>query len=257
MGPLDGVTIPASPGSLSTFSFVNGVKTPGNYDDMRSIWLNYPWGGGPMDFNFQQYYPGNAFPEYFAGLFESFPDHTDEYFSIAPTAPSVFKRLNAQITSVIRTDTAFTFQSQGNYDFLQASGGLSTTSGAYTDYGFSVLLRNGAVTYQLPEVPQELTDMFGFPPLQQWDWSTQYISTYIIDYSGVEGYDDYFNESVANPDPVFSFNAWASHSKEYTSRSELFSPWSSRVRTDSKQLKKNYFARDKSSWSARWMIGKK
>jgi hypothetical protein len=242
--PMSGVTLPSAPGARSTFAYVNAFKTAGDYTNPRIVWINYPFGGGPMDYNYQLYHPGNEFPEYLTGLFEGFDDHTDEFLSFGQTTPTEFKRVNGQVSNVSKTSTGYAFQTEGSYDFLQFGISLITTWSAYSDYSFSVILPNGDLSYDLPQVPQEVTDMFGFPPLSTWE--AQYAATYVGDYSALNGYDDYFDATYTNAGTVYDYNNWGHYSREFTSRSSLFFPSSARIGT-SRTMPKNYFARSKSA----------
>jgi hypothetical protein len=248
--PMQGVTIPSSPDANSTFSYVNATRTAGDWVNPKVIWYNYPFGGGPMEYNYQQYYPGNQFPEYMSGMFESNGIQSDQYVVVGPTAASEFKRITGEVSSISATETELSIQATGDYDFVQLGVGLILTWGAYADFTFSVTLQNGDLNYSLPQIPDELTSMFGFPALSSWNWPTQSISAYWADYSGVSGYGEYFEETFRHAD-VVNFNDWTRHSTEYTSRSRSFLTSSDARIGTARSSTRFYFGREKFKWGNR------
>ena len=236
--PMNGTFIPAAEGSFYTFSYVWGHKIAGDIQNQRVIWINNPFGGGDVTFGQEMFYPGNNFQEYLSGMIEGFSDHADEYVSFGPTTPTEFKRLGARITSVTQTENSVSVTGTGSYEFLQLSGGAQTPGGASVNY--RLILPDGDGTYSLPEVPQELADMFEFPPSSEWNMS----STYIGDYSGLEGYNDYFDAAYKNAPAIYNANSWRSHSLEFVSRTAGLSSAVARMK-GSQNLLKNYFSKEK------------
>ncbi len=239
--PMNGLTIPPADGSFFTFSYVWGYKVAGDYsmDNQRLVWMQNPYQGGPITFGLEMYYPGDLYPEYLSGMIESFSDHADEYVSFG-SVPTEWKRLDARITGVTIADNVFNVTSTGSYDFLQLS--VSKTNWDVASWGWRIFLPDGNVSYSVPQVPQELTDMFAFP--QQSEWVTEDVqSTYIVDYSGLEGYDSYFDETYRHGSATNS-NEWAYHSREFVSRTAGPGNSSARMRTPN-WASENYVSVDK------------
>jgi hypothetical protein len=226
---MDGVAIPGSDNSLYTFSFVYGMKTADSHIDPRIIWAYNISGILPDKKEFQMYYPGNYYPQYYSGLEEVLPDHYDQYFSFSPTPPMEFKRLDAHVTSVSQVDDVFNIKTDGTYDLLELHGGHNSTDGVSVNYLWTIALpANNDLTYRLPAVPQQLMQMFGIPPSTEWITP---VDVTLNDFSGVSGYDDYFRETYANaPSEDPNYISWKIHSNEWILRSETFGQAGGRFR---------------------------
>jgi hypothetical protein len=227
--PMNGVAIPGSDNSLYTFSFVYGMKTADSHIDPRIIWAYNIAGILPNKKEFQMYYPGSYYPQYYSGLEEVLPDHYDQYFSFSPTPPTEFKRVDGRVISVAQADDIFNIKTEGTYDLLELHGGHNSTDGVSINYLWTIALpADNELTYKLPAVPQQLIDMFGIPPSTEWITPVEVI---LNDYSGVTGYDDYFKETYANaPAEDPNYISWKIHSNEWLLRSENFGEPGGRLR---------------------------
>ncbi|HYG02692.1 MAG TPA: Ig-like domain-containing protein [Chryseosolibacter sp.] len=219
--PMDGVDIAASDGVLSTVSVVEGFKTEGDYSQGRLVWLNYTGATSPLQYVMQMYYPGNHFPEYRSFMNETFMDTGEDYQVFGATPPSEFKRISAEVIGISQTTTTLSAEIQGTYDYVILNGGIYSSDPSIDSYTWSVTLsaEDAAAGWLLPEVPQELIDLYDFPPSSEWQSA---VTVSIGDYSGLEGYEEYFESNFNDITLGWNYFSWAKHSREFLFKYKRF-----------------------------------
>jgi hypothetical protein len=137
------------------------------------------------------YHPDFSLPEFGVIITSTTGDVTKSYTSLGTSVPTVFKSIDAELTSFTISNNVISFQSTGSFDHLSATAGNEFTG---TSDLFRCVLnmpQELPAGYKIPAIPDAI--LSANPALAAYTFN---FDAAIFDYSGLNSYQGYINKTL-------------------------------------------------------------
>lgn len=145
------------------------------------------------------YHPDFSLPEFAVTITSTTDDVTKSYTSLGTSVPSVFKSMEAEISSFSISDDVISFASTGTFDHLRARAGNEFTG--LSDYFRWVIdmPQELPLDYRIPAIPGEI--LSANPLLAAYSFDFKDIT--IFDYASLDSYEDFIEKKLMVNESVY------------------------------------------------------